>query len=310
MVRSSLRALALVSCLLAVGCGKKAEEGAGAGAGAAGAAPSASAAAEVKGKEAASAEVTLQIKAPAVGAKRKVEESNEMTMQLKMGPKDLSIVEKETVRRVEEVLAVTGNLVTKMKVTYEENSKESTEGTKTKKKPDTLAGKTFIVEAVQGKVNVTTGEGKPVMGPAKLTLLKEFKQFGQQDKVEAALPKRPLKIGEELPELGAALGEQLKASMDDDGRSGTTVDPPKVTLKRKEGDLAVFGMTAVARSTKGMMKGLVVTTNGEIFVRIADGQTTKMTADGTMGLTPEEQAKSKGVTLTGTLKRLMTATPQ
>jgi hypothetical protein len=59
-----------------------------------------------------------------------------------------------------------------------------------------------------------------------------------------------------------------------------------------------------------MMKGLVVTTSGEIFVRIADGQTTKMTADGTMGLTPEEQAKSKGVTLTGTLKRLMTATPQ
>lgn len=305
MVDPSLRSLALVFCLLAAGCGKKAEEGAGA----AGAAPSASAA-QGEVKEAASSEVTLQIKAPAVGAKRKVEESNVLTMQIKMGPKDMSIVEKETVRQIEEVLAVTGNLVTKMKVTYEENSEESTEGTKTKKKPDTLAGKTFIVEAVQGKVNVTTGEGKPVMGPAKLTLLKKFKNFGQQDKIEAALPKRPLKIGEELPELGAALGEQLKASMDDDGRSGMTVDPPKVTLKRKEGDLAVFGMTAVARSTKGMMKGLVVNTNGEIFVRIADGQTTKMTADGTLGLTPEEQAKSKGMTLTGALKRLMTATPQ
>lgn len=305
---STLSVLALSIVCAAAGCGKKdgSSEGAPAPSGVA------SAQAESKGvldklKDAVSTEVSITRKPPTVGEKRKISQEGDMNMNLKMGPKDMAISEKEVTRRSEEVLAIDGENVSKMKVAYEVHSRSSSEGTKTRQTPDTLAGKTFIVEMVKGKVNVTTEDGKPVAGPAKLTLLKEFKQFGKQDKAEAALPKRPLKVGEEVPEMGAALGEAFKESMDADGRSGITLDPIKVVLKRKEGELVVFEATSTARAAKGMMKGLVMPLKVETFVRPGNGRIEKNIVDATMGLSPEEQAKNKNMTLSGTLKQTSSA---
>jgi hypothetical protein len=300
MIRANALLPTLALCALLCGCGKKKDDDGQPGA-------AASAAASAVATEAPDTGVLIQRKPPQVGARRVVEESGELNMQLKMGARDMAITEKESNRRTEEVLAVEGDQITKLKVTYEAHTKESTEGGRTRKTPDLLSGKTFLVEVVKGKVNVTTGEGKPVIGPAKKTVSDEFKDLGKPDKVEAALPSRPLKPGDELPELGAALGEQMRSAMED-GRSGIAVDPPKVTFKRRDGELAVFDLSTILRSTKGMMKGVMITMTGELSVRIADGHPAKMSADGTLGLTPEEQAKSKGMTLTGTLKRVQTST--
>jgi hypothetical protein len=299
MIRIHALLPSLVLCAVLGGCGKKKDDGQPGAA--------ASATASASATEAPDTGVLLQRKPPQVGAKRIVEESGELTMQLKMGPRDMTLTEKESNRRTEEVLAVEGDQITKLKVTYEAHSKESSEGGRVRKTPDLLSGKTFVVEVVKGKVNVTTGEGKPVLGPAKKAVSDEFKDIGKPNPVEAALPSRPLKPGDELPELGAAFGEQLRSAMDD-GRSGITVDPPKATFKRRDGELAVFDLSTVVRSTKGMMKGVLITLTGELAVRIADGHPARMSVDGTLGLTPEEQAKSKGTTLTGTLKRLQTST--
>lgn len=303
MNRSLLLTLVLSVGLSSVGCKKK-EEGSGAAASASADSPGLI----EKVKEAVSNEVTLKPKAPAVGMKRQVDESSETNMQIKMGAREMNIVEKETAKRVEEVMAVEGNTITKMKVTYEIHSKESTEGGKTRKTPDLLAGKSFLLESVKGKVNVTTDAGKPVAGPAKNALLKEYKTFGQQDKVEAALANRPLKIGEPVTGLDEVMTEQLKAAVDD-GRSGIVVDPPKMTLKRKDGDFAVFEMAATVKMTKGMMKGLVIDTSGEIFIHTTDSRSTKTNTSGTMALSPEEQSKNKGLSLSGTIKQNSVASP-
>ncbi|MCS6901354.1 MAG: hypothetical protein RMJ98_17050, partial [Myxococcales bacterium] len=160
---------------------------------------------------------------------------------------------------------------------------------------------------VKGKVVVATGEGKPVLGPTRNAVAEEFKNLGTPSEIEAALPTRPLKPGEELPELGAALGEQLRSAVEA-GQSSISVDPPKLTFRRRDGELAFFDFSTVVRSVKGTMKGVLITMTGEFAVRVADGHPAKLSVDGIFGLTPEEQAKSKGMTLTGTLKRVQTYT--
>lgn len=307
MSKISLLALSLlVACNLA-GCGKK-EGGDASPAASASAAP-----AEEKGvlgklKDAVSSEVTITKKPVAVGAKRKIEETGSVDLKMKMGAREMTLLEKEVTKRTEEVLAVEGNIITKLKVSYEAHTKEVTDSGKSRTVPDTLAGKEFIIESVKGKVNVTSGDGKPAAGPAKLAVLKEFKQFGKEDKFETGIPSRPLKVGDEVPELGAPMTEQLQKAIDEDARSGMTVDPPKTVLKSKEGDLAVFEVTTTARSTRGMMKGLVIPLTVSVAVRTSDGRVARSTVDGTMGLSPEEKAKNKNLTLDGVLKKTQTAT--
>lgn len=303
-------ALTLLLGALAAGCGKKEgtdkEAPAASGAASGSAAPAAGMLDRIK--EAVSNEITVQIKPPVVGSKRKVEGTTTTTMQLKMKNREMSFSEKTTSRRTEEVLAVDGTTVTRLKVSYEVNSKETTEANKVRTKPDLLAGKTFILEFAAGKVAVSSEDKKPVAGPAKLALLKEFKTFGQPDKVEAALNGKKLKVGEPVTGLDAELSEQLKNTVDDP-RSGLVVDTPRMTLKRKDGDFAVFEVKASARATKGMMKGVVIDTTSEVYVHLTDNRSSKTTTSGTMVLTPDEQAKNKDLSLSGTITGESSATP-
>lgn len=43
-------------------------------------------------------------------------------------------------------------------------------------------------------------------------------------------------------------------------------------------------------------------------MRTSDGRVARSTVDGTMGLSPEEKAKNKNLTLDGVLKKTQTAT--
>jgi hypothetical protein len=305
MNRSMWLPLSLALTMFATGCGKKDAPGEAAPA-ASGAASGAASAAAAPGvldrlKDVVSSEVTLQHKAPAVGDKRKVEETGEITMQMMMGKQEMKFTEKTAAKRTEEVLAVDGSTVTKLKVTYELNSKESIDDKKTRKTPDLLSGKTFILEAVKGQVTVTQEGGKPVVGPAKTALLKEFKTFGQPDKIQTAINGRKLKMNEPIPELSAAFDEQMKATMDD-GRGGLVMDSSRILLKRKDGDFAIFEAVVNAHLTKGMMRGVAFQTTSELAVHVTDARQIKTTTRGTIGLSPEEKAKSKA-SLDGTIQQ-------
>ncbi|MCS6901865.1 MAG: hypothetical protein RMJ98_19745, partial [Myxococcales bacterium] len=139
MIRVPTLLSSLCFCVLLSGCCKKKEDSGQKGSVAA-------ASASAVPKETPSGDVTLQRKPFQVGAKRVVEESGELNLQLKMGPRDSTISEKESNRRTEEILAVDGDKITKLKVTYEAYSKESSKEDRARKAPDLLSGKTFLIE--------------------------------------------------------------------------------------------------------------------------------------------------------------------
>lgn len=311
---SKLTIFAVSLCVVVAGCGKKDDApkpggspSASAG-GPAGSAPKAEEGVFGKLKQAVSGEVTITRKPPKVGSKRKVEHTSNLTLDITYGPKKIGVLEDEVNKRTEEVLGVTGDLVTKAKVTYEQRTKTKNQDGRTGA-PDknVLAGKTFIVEHKDGKVLVTNEDGKPVDAASKAAVEKDYKRFGKPNAVSAAVPTRPLKIGEEVKELSAAIVEDLKEDMDAE-KAGLTVEAPKVVLDRKDGDNAVFVITMTMKMAKGPLKGSIPLVGG-VTVRASDGFLVRSETNGPINLDISEADKAKGVSGAGSVKRTDVFTP-
>lgn len=318
-IRSSkLTLVALSFAVLAVACGKKdpGDSPKGSASGSAAAATSAAPKAEPKAEpgvlgkltQAMGGEITIARKKPVVGAKRKIEHTSNLTLDVSLGPKKIGVLEDEINKRTEEVLAVTGDLVTKAKVVYEQRTKTKNQDGRTGA-PDknVLAGKSFIVELKDGKLLVTNEEGKPVDAASKAAVEKDYKRFGKPNAVSAAVPTRALKVGEEVKELSAAIVDDIKEDMDAE-KAGLTIDAPKVVLDRKEGDNAVFVITMTMRMAKGPLKGSIPITGG-VTVRSTDGFLLRSETSGPINLDISEADKAKGVTGAGRVKRVDVYTP-
>lgn len=313
--RSSKLTIFAVSLSVAVAaCGKKDDGPKPAGpASASASAPAASAPKAEEGvfgklKQAMGGEVTITRKPPKVGSKRKLDHTSNLTLDITYGPKKIGVLEDEVNKRTEETLAVAGDVVTKAKVTYEQRTKTKAQDGRTGA-PDknVLAGKTFVVEAKDGKVLVTNEDGKPVDAASKAAVEKDYKRFGKPNAVVAAFPTRALKVGEEVKELSAAIVEDLKDDMDAE-KAGLTVESPKVVLDRKEGDNAVFVLTMTMRMAKGPLKGNIPVT-GSVTVRASDGFLLRSETNGPINLDISEAEKAKGVSGGGSVKRVDVYTP-
>ena len=305
---------ALSFAVLAVACGKKDETSktppatSASGAAATSAAPKAEEGVFGKLKQAVGGEITITRKPPKVGAKRKIEHTSNLTLDIALGPKKIGVLEDEVNKRTEEVLAVTGDIVTKAKVTYKQRTKTKAQDGRTgAPEKNVLAGKSFVVEIKDGKVVVTTDEGKPLDAASKSAVEKDYKRFGKPNAVAAALPTRALRVGEEVKELSAAVVEDLKDDMDAE-KTGLTIESPKVVLDRKEGENAVFVITMTMRMAKGPLKGTIPVI-GRIIVRANDGFLLRSETAGPINLDISEVDKQKGVSGAGTVKRLDVFTP-
>lgn len=304
----SVTTAALVGLFLVTtaGCGKK-----DAGTGAAPTGSSSAAASEPsllgKLKEAVGSEITITKKAPKVGDKRSVDHSTDLTMNLAFGPKKIEFSEQEISKRAEEILALDGETITKERVTYQARKKTKSDNGRTGAPDKTkLDGRVVIVEYVKGKTVVTADDGKPLDGPSKAAVEKDFKRFGKPDKASAALPTRALKVGDEVKELTDALTAEMKEDMDGD-KQGMVAEDAKVVLEKADNGIATFKLTMTLRMTKGILKGAIPLT-GSFVVRASDGVLLETNNAGPMNLDISEADKKKGVSGSGTVKTATTYT--
>jgi hypothetical protein len=293
---------ALVGSLLVagVGCGKK-----DAGAGSAPTGSSSAAASEPsllgKLKEAVGSEITITRKPTTVGEKRSVDHTTDLTMNLAFGPKKIEFSEQEVSKRSEEVLALDGDTVTKVKVSYQTRKKTKTDNGRTGAPDKTkLDGRVVIVESVKGKVVITAEDGKPLDAPSKAAVAKDYKRFGKPDKTAQALPTRALKVGEEVKELTDALTTEMKEDMDGE-KQGMVAENAKVVLEKADNGVATFHLSMTLRMTKGILKGTIPLA-GSFVVRASDGALLKTDNAGPINLDITEADKKKGVSGTGTVK--------
>lgn len=172
-------------------------------------------------------------KLPAVGASALEKESSAMSMNMAITLKGaktekLVMVDNTKIERTVEVLAVSADAVTKIKVTY-----KSYEATKTKNGADepgkvSLAGKSYIVESAGGTTTVTTPEGGAPPADEVKAVKKQFKSLGRPDSLSKSLPDTPIKVGDRVDSVADGLKDLFKE--DQSGKEKVTVSKAAVKL--------------------------------------------------------------------------------
>ena len=152
-------------------------------------------------------------RAPAVGDKWEDKVGMTMSMETSVDPDGSGKVQKatmektETETRQEEVLAVQGEAVTKVKVTFVEKTANIKEEGKERKRSSPVAGKTYVVEAKDGKITVLLDGDRPAPAMQAKVVKDAYETLGKVDPLYAGVPRRPLKPGDKVEELAKAMKE-------------------------------------------------------------------------------------------------------
>ena len=197
--------------------------------------------------------------APAVGAKR--QESSELSMKVSMnvdgGRSEISI--SESVKRTEEIIDVAGDAITKTKVTFDEV--KSTQ-------PSALTGKTFVVEAKDGRIDVVAAKDDAKADAKEVE--KYLKNLGKPDPMLAALPSGGVAPGEKVDGVAKVISAQLRDSGD-----GMIASDVVVTFKEKRGEDGVFDVGLKLTKDEGATK-MTIAVKGDVWVSTKTSSTTRM----------------------------------
>jgi hypothetical protein len=234
-------------------------------------------------------------RAPAVGDKSEDKVSMTMSMETSVdvdgsGKLQKATMEKsETETRQEEVLAVNGEAVTKVKVTFVEKTATIKEDQKERKRASPVAGKTYVVEAKDGKLIVLLDGDRPAPAMQAKVVKEAYETLGKVDPLYAGVPRRPLKAGDKAEELAKAMKEFVLIRAKEMEVSGVDV----VFQGAKDGE-GVFdvevSLAAVEKPLRFDMK-----LKGQARLSLATGQPSSTILKGplSVGSTEGEGAKMK-----------------
>lgn len=199
-------------------------------------------------------------------------------------------------RQTVEVLEINDRAPTKIRVTYEEKTERAKEDGEDKVQVSPLTGRTYVVEAVDGRV-VVTGEG-PLSAVEETRVVKDYRRLGQPDPFVSAIPARELKAGEEVPELAATLAQELSRASAGPDSAPPQVELASVKVKELTEDRVVFDVVLTFIQIQGPLSAKAELT-GTVSVFRDDGWPAKMALEGPLTFGPTPAAAAAGAKIEG-----------
>jgi len=240
----------------------------------------------------ASAELKLPPPVTQVGDKRTREESSEIRCVIEMGGRKFKLEKSERAKESTEVLAVKGNGPSRLKVTYIELQSEQTLGGKATKKPQPLAGKSYIASLEGDEIKFTTADGQAVTPEERDALAKKVDKLGRPPVMPQIIAARPWKIGEKYA-LSAEELKRLKAAGRGEGKP--VAEEMSLTLRSFDDKMALFDVETVLRVERDASDSLRFNLKGPLKLDVMRVAATEMTLSGTLG------GKGAGTATSGTM---------
>jgi hypothetical protein len=247
------------------------------------------AAAEQAAAAAPAFEVKFTVAAPAVGDARDVTDTSHMTGTLKTGGGEVPLVQHDEEKRTEEVLAVDGAVITKLKVTYVAIVSHDQMGEQEKKEKDPREGKSFVLSWEKDKLVVRDDKGKAV----KPELAAQI-EGGLSDSIGKELPmnkilaSRTFRSGEKV-ELSP---EEMKAlAREGEGVEGKAMT---LTLLDRKDDVATLSLDGALKAVQPAMT-TEIAMKGTIKLQVSTGRLQEMNIAGDI------KGVGNGNEVTGTL---------
>jgi hypothetical protein len=234
-------------------------------------------------------------RAPAVGDRSEDKVAMTMSMETsvdpdgKGAPQKATMEKSETETRQEEVLAVKGEAVTKVKVTFVDKTATVKEDQKERKRASPVAGKTYVVEAKDGKLIVLLDGDRPAPAMQARVVKEAYETLGKVDALYAGVPRRPLKPGDKVEEVAKAMKEFMLVRAKD-----MNVANVSVVFKEAKGDEGVFEVElALAAVEKPMRFDMKLKGQARMSLKTGQPLSTSLKGPMSVGSTEGEGAKMK-----------------
>jgi hypothetical protein len=225
--------------------------------------------------------ITLTSVPPAVGDKWTEEKTQTMQLDISAQGQKVPMVGGEHEVKAIEVLAVTGDIVTKEKVTYTTLEHSQKLAGQEKLQPPVIAGKTYTIEAGD-TLAVTTDAGPAAEAEAKEVQDAE-KNFGKPEKFGKLLEGKTFKKDEtvDFP------ADQIADAMGD--ADNMKVTKLSMTYRGMEGEVAMFDMAmTIVQETPGGT--LTMDMAGKAKVDPKTNEPVDMALDGKLAMTGKAEA--------------------
>jgi hypothetical protein len=223
-----------------------------------------------------------------------------MSMTIKKGDKvlsELTMRQGETEKKKVTILAATDKAVTSVRCEYLEKSTIEGAADKERKKASVVSGKTYLVTAKNGKIEVVNATGRPVSGKERTEVAKDNADLGKPNKTAELVPDRPIAVGETLTPPASV----IRSMMNTDDESMELKDI-SLTLKAIEGSGAaragVFAMSLrVGASNKKGAMPVQMELAGSLKILVDSMLPVEMNLSGPISLATEQKGNS--ITATG-----------
>lgn len=219
--------------------------------------------------------VTITKQPARVGHRRIAQQRSNVRFILDFGSGEQRFATWEAEERHEEVLALQGSTITRLRVRFVGLTEESVKNGAKTTKPQPLLGKTFVLERSGGQTVVTDPAGKPVPAATAGLVRKKYRSFGKPNHMYQALRSRPLQVGSRQPALEAAFRKSMLDSLQTSNTDRWTVANVSMTLtgkKRLAGvEVAVFALAFEATMERAPRFSTTMYLKGEIYIRTRDG---------------------------------------
>ncbi len=199
--------------------------------------------------------------------------------------KTIHMVSDEDTERDIEILATSGGVVTKVKLTYTRVARTRTIDGAAKPNLGAVEGRSYVVERSGGPLRIDPVDAKPLTEPEEAEIKGSMASLGKQDGVAKTLASKPRRVGERLDDVARAMIERYDADRADTEKNGdhSALSGVVVTLVGVESvdghDVAVLEVTS---TTKGVRDGAESTleTKGRMSFRLDTARVVHATADG------------------------------
>jgi hypothetical protein len=217
---------------------------------------------------------------PKVGEVRVVVEAVESDGTMLAAGREVRLAKKAELKRTEEVLAVDGDVVTQLKVTFDTVADHRTVGTNEQDVASPYAGKTYVVSFVKGKGKAkpkltATEDGKPFKGKPADLLVDEFRDdIGVVGYAGVALGGRTYTAGEAV-----TVPAQELLSILPEGRHDLKGEGLTVTFVERRGEIATFTIAGTLTRPEGKMT-MTLDLKGTLEVDVPLGRPVKVAIEG------------------------------
>lgn len=186
------------------------------------------------------------------------------------GPK--TFVDDQVEERTEVILALQGDVVTKLRVTYDSDLRRLSTPKEAIKPASDVQGKSYVIRAGDpGPVVEDSSGGTPTKSEIE-RVKRDYPAFGRP---QSLLPATVLHVGDSVPAIADALRARL----------GTRIGPSDkldVRVESMNADVYVFSVTGTSSTVVNDGLSTEYPLKGDVMIRVSDGRLVKYSLDATL----------------------------